>query len=275
MPRIRKKILLTGLFLLLPFLLTGCFLRLLFGTVGQRDTDFGIVYIADLGGRFGPTAWCDIDNNSGGLLDCTYYFILSGSELVFTETSSAYLISELGVLGLFIDPVILQVPVSSTHFAGTISDGVITHTIVASEMGSFYADPTHPVLPEAGQKFVLLDFPEAMLTELLTNGSLPGPYDFHFEFELPSLAPVQVKPMYAGKVQTGGLTYYPPMLPCTADFSTIPALTIPVSTSPANLMNQIVNALSQGSIEGCDHQVYNFIPLLNQPNRHYLPLILK
>ena len=273
MRKLRNKFILTGLFLLLPFILTGCFLKLLFASVGERDQDFTTVFIATIGGTFGPTAWCDFDPQTSGLVDCSYFFLDLGAETVYTETSSAYLLSELGVLGLFIDPIILQVPQASTNFSGTIRETSANHPIVATEVNAFFADPGNLVTPEVGQKFVILEFPEDLLAELTTNGVLNGPYDFTFEFELPSLDPVQVKAMYAGKVQVGGRTFYPPMLPCTTDFAAIPALTIPVSTTPADLLTPIIDSLSQGPSQGCATHVYDFITGLSFPHSVYLPLI--
>ena len=127
--------------------------------------------------------------------------------------------------------------------------------------------------PESGQKFVILEFPGDLLTELTNNGSLAGPYDFTFEFELPALAPVDVKAMYAGKVQVGGRVFYPPMLPCETDFAQIPALTIPVNASPADLLSPLVAGLKQGGGMGCATHVYDLITNLEYSNHVYLPLI--
>lgn len=243
----------------LPMLLSGCFLRLLFGTVAERDTDFGTIFVADIGGTFGPTAICDIDPETGNLVECRYEFLDFEAEPPIIEvTSTAQLIEEFGILGLFIDPLILQVPADTSNFVGTIDDGSGLQSIVVTEVSSFNAQPGTEVSAETGQKFVILELPPAMLSELQSSGTLDGPFDFSFEFELPSLEPVDVKAMYTGKVEVNGQTFYPPMLPCVTDFADVPAITIPVAASEVDLMPQIIDGVTQNPTLPCDNVVYDF-----------------
>lgn len=250
----------------LPMLLTGCFLRLLFGTVGIRDKDFTTVFVADIGGRFGPTAICRFDPEMSNLVECRYEFTdaFGDPPVTISRISTAQLVSEFGVLGLFIDPLILQVPADADNFVGTIDDGSGPQPIVVTEVSSFNAQPGTEVLAETGQKFVILEFPPAMISELQSSGTLDGPFDFNFEFEFPRPAgadpePLAVKAMYAGKVEVSGQTFYPPMLPCVTDFADVPAITIPVASSgDDNLMPQILDHLFQNPSLPCDNVVYDF-----------------
>jgi hypothetical protein len=246
----------------------GCFLRLLFGSVAQRDSDFGIVFIATIGGTFGPTATCDIDRTDGTLVDCTYSFVDFASDLSFVSTSSAELIEEFGVLGLFIDPLIVQVPVGASNFVGTISDGSGPQAIPITEVASFEAQAGTTVFPEAGHKFVILDLPASLLAALASS-PLAGPFTFQLEFQVPSLAAVDVKAMFTGKVEVGGHTYYPPMLPCTTDFASVPTIQIPVSGTPVNLLTPLIGTLRQND-PGCTGQVYDVRALAAAGGHHYL-----
>ncbi|MGD2069750.1 MAG: hypothetical protein PVI57_13845 [Gemmatimonadota bacterium] len=45
-----RRLFSTGSALTLPLLVSGCFLRLVFGAVGERDTEFGTVFVATIGG---------------------------------------------------------------------------------------------------------------------------------------------------------------------------------------------------------------------------------
>lgn len=260
-----KKIVLGAMVCTLPLLLSGCFLRLLFGTVGERDTDFGIVFIATIGGTFGPLAICDFDPETGNLVNCDYSFF-DPEVGEFVRTSSAELISEFGLFGVFIDPLILQIPAGATNFSGTIDDGSGPQPIVVTEVSSFNAQPGTEVSAEAGQKFVILEFPAHVISALQSSGTLSGPFDFNFEFELPSLSPVDVKAMYTGKVEVNGQTFFPPMLPCVTDFADVPAITIPVSQNSVNLMPQVFGIVFPNPTLACDHAVYDFTSGGPQPS---------
>lgn len=252
-----KRVLLGTLIGTTALMLSGCFLQLLVGRVFVRTIGEEVQEI--IAAVFGnsTTAICteeEFDNEDGQAVtdvECTYV-IASENSSVPEVTSTAELISEFGILGVFLDPVILQVPQDAMNFVGTFTAGSGPAAIVITEVPSFYADATTEVLPESGQKFVILEFPAAP-----PNGT---PLSFNLEFKLSSLAAVNVKPMFAGKVEVNGNTFYPPLLPCTTDFSSIPAVTIPVSQSAnVDLSNQLINALLQGTVAACDGQVYNYI----------------
>ncbi|MGD2069751.1 MAG: hypothetical protein PVI57_13850 [Gemmatimonadota bacterium] len=203
-------------------------------------------------------AICDF-GEGGVLVDCTYSFLdFEADPPVIERTSSAELISESGVLGLFVDPLILQVPAGASNFTGTFDDGTGPRGIVATETASFDAQPGATVNAEAGQKFVILEFPPDVVSALESAGSLDGPFDFSFEFELPALAPVDIKAMYTGKIEDGGQTFYAPMFPCVTDFADVPALTLPASQAPVDLMAQVVGGLLLTPDLGCDGVVYDY-----------------
>jgi hypothetical protein len=250
-----KKWLILGLLGILALLLSGCFMQLMLGRVFVRTIGEEVEGIIAATFSNTTTAVCteeEFENENGQIVtdvECTYVIASEEFPFIPEQTSTAELISEFGILGVIIDPLILQVPADATNFVGTFGNGSGPELIVITAVTSFKADVTTEVLPESGQKFVILEFPSVPADG--TN------FNFSLEFELPSLADVDVKPMFAGKVEMNGDTFYPPMLPCTNDFSSIPAVTIPVSDSFDDLSFQIINALD--TIAPCDGQVYNYI----------------
>ena len=256
MKSLYHRLLMLALLGVLLMMLSGCFLQFLVGRVFVRTIGEEVEAIIAASFSNTTTAVCteeEFINEEGKLVtdvECTY--IIASEEFPFIpdQTSTAQLISEFGILGVFIDPVILQVPIDATNFTGTFDDGSGPEPIVITEVTSFHADAATEVLAESGQKFVILEFPSVPPDG--TN------FSFYFEFEVVALAGVDVKPMFAGKVQVNGDTFYPPMLPCTTDFSTIPAVTIPVSDFLNDLSIQLALPLVQRRVSPCDGQVYDF-----------------
>jgi hypothetical protein len=260
----------------LPFLLSGCFLRLLFGAVGERNVDFGIAFIATVGGTFGPMATCDFSDSPGSdgeLVDCTYSFFDFEGEEPFVTTSSAELIETQGVLGLFVDPLILQVPADATDFVATFTDRSITRTVVITEVNSFNAQPGTVVTAEADHKFLILEFPADIIASLQAGTPLTGPFDFDLEFQVTAHEDVDVKAMYTGKVEVNGQVYYPPLLPCVTSFADVPAVTIPKAPRTFLLQPQLIFALRRGAAPACTGTVYDFNGGGDRPARLYMPSV--
>ena len=156
------------------------------------------------------------------------------------------------------DPVILQVPQSAGNFSGTITGpggGALSVTPVTE---SLMADSTTPIVAEPGYQLVVIDFaPGASL-------STGVQYAFQLDFSIPNPAPTSItaKVLFAGKVVTGSsavpaeivenasTTYYPPLLPCSANFANIPGVTIAAS-SPVNVLPLL-------SAQPCNNVTYNF-----------------
>ena len=155
------------------------------------------------------------------------------------------------------DPVILQIPSSAGTFSGTITGpggGALSVTPVT---GTLFADAVTPIVAEPGFQLVLIDFmPGASL-------STGVPYAFQLDFSIPSPAPTSItaKLLFAGKVTTtsaveGSMhekattTYYPPLLPCSANFAAIPGVTIAAGLP--------VNVLPLLTAQACNNVTYNF-----------------
>jgi hypothetical protein len=72
--------------------------------------------------------------------------------------------------------------------------------------------------------------------------------------------------MFTGKVQANGQTFFPPLLPCTTSFATLPTITLPIG-SPVNLLPQIISALGQNL--GCNNVVYDFSSITSAAADHF------
>jgi hypothetical protein len=125
-------------------------------------------------------------------------------------------------------------------------------------------------MPEAGQKFIIVDFPADALT-LLTGTNA---FDFTFQLtrSLPASPPppttISLKAMLAGKVEAGSQTFYLPLFPCVTDFSLIPALTIPVSPTQASILSQLVTLARRNANLACHNTTYDFTSV-SLPTDHF------
>lgn len=254
-----KRLALLALLVLLAVVTTGCFLRIAIGH-GFLNTSGNPSVRVEANTTL---ANCDQTISSfTTIVACGYFF--QGSLLIARD--SIALLNFIGfteiqlqslLILLIIDPVVVQVPEDASNFIATYDDGTGggPQSAVVTEVSSFNADSATVVTPEAGQKFVILEFPPAVPPTIIGPAD---PFDFSLQFEIPQLAPVDVKAMYTGKVELEGQTFYFPMLPCVTDFASIPAIQIPVSNDPADLMVQIDSLLSATGNPGCDSQAYNY-----------------
>jgi hypothetical protein len=171
------------------------------------------------------------------------------------------LIANFGLFGVIIDPLVLQVPSGVTSVTGTVdntADATPPAPLVITTASSFFAAPGTEIFPEPGHVFLIVDFPASIAGLLTTTGT-----DLTFQFSFQLLASpgqfaggLPIKAMFTGKVQGGGQTFYPPLLPCTTSFAGIPSITLP-NGSPANLLAQIFAALGSQN-HGCTGAVYDF-----------------
>jgi len=160
---------------------SGCFLRLTVArvdveTIGDEVTQIitaafanaTVAVCADLRETFPDTT-----------VDCTYVF--GDEETGFaTITSTAELISDFGFFGIIIDPVVLQVPQDVLSVSGTFArPGETPRDLVVTMATSFLATPGVQVVPEAGQKFAIVELPPDALAGLTTTGTT---FDFTFQF---------------------------------------------------------------------------------------------
>jgi uncharacterized repeat protein (TIGR01451 family) len=261
----RQKLLLLGLVGILAFTLSGCFLRSVVGHVFvesiSEEVDLNIAAFK----ANATTAICRERNLGDGVtaIECTYYF--TGEGLFPSVTSTAELVSEFGLFGAVVDPLILQVPEGATTFQATYDDGAGPQDLLINVADSFSVQPGVSVYAEPGWKFVILEFPPGVLSTLPTGDPRDDgkEFDFDLRFQVPELDIVELKPMYTGKVEAGGEDYYIPLLPCVTDFSRIPPFELHPSEFPQNLVFQIENwmfalSMAEDPLGPCDDQVYDF-----------------
>jgi hypothetical protein len=247
---------------------SGCFLKVLIFTL--TPVEFGdLITIVDANIHGTATiASCvtPFEETTTLPFECTY--IISDAEgFPVDTTSTAELIAEFGLFGAFIDPLILQMPSGVTNLTGTIdnpADATPPVPLVITTATSFFAQPGTEVFPEAGHVFVIVDFPASVAGTLTTAGT-DFTFTFGFRLAVPTAslaAGFPVKAMFTGKVQAAGQTFYPPILPCTTSFASVPAVTIPIG-SPVNVLSQLLGLFAQSP--GCNNAVYDFTSLGSPP----------
>lgn len=124
-------------------LLSGCALRSLFGNV---------IIVSDIGEEVNEiitTVFSDSTaavclNTDYGFYECTY--IVDGDII----TSTLYLLSEFGITGVLIDPLILQVPANVTGITATYDSGNGSQLLSVHTTDSFLVTPQITVTAEAG-----------------------------------------------------------------------------------------------------------------------------
>lgn len=264
---VSRSALLPVLFLILSLFLSGCFLRSLAGNVTGEEGDFAV----DLGAT-ALTANCDVSTAPGeeGQVTCFYEIDWDPS---FELESTFLLVSEFGLFGVLIDPLILQVPEGATNFQAAFQNAPTPRDAVVTVTNAFDVQPGTTVTAEPGQKFVILEFPDDVPPTLPDGDPSSGEeFDFDLTFDVPTLDPVNVKAMFTGKIEIGGQTFYVPTYPCVTDFASIPAVEIPVSTSPQYLVPQIAGHIDNSGDMTCNGQVYDFSSVVPD-EMVYLPFV--
>jgi hypothetical protein len=192
---------------------------------------------------------------TGQQVSCGYEFSTTGRNSFFTVSSLGALILAL------IDPVILQVPAELGTFAGTFDAGSGPRPLaIQSGLTAIPVQPGTYLRPEAGQQLVIVDLPDDFLATLPTGA---GP---SIRYTLRSLRPlgpnqqshpIQVKGLYAGRIDIRGQRFYLPTFPCVTSFANVPAVTIPVSNGFAGLDSLITSLVTAGAVQGCNGTVYD------------------
>lgn len=243
---------LAGLLILTP-LFSGCYLRFLSGNI-TGESDGAVVHV----GANSIAADCSTPFGPDGEFGCFYEIHYEDGD--FDLVTTGQLISEFGVLGILIDPLILQVPEDVSDVMGTFTDSPTSTTqpLVVTEVDSFTVQPGVEATAEPGQKFIILEFPDNTPYENVE-------FDFDLTFHYPVVEPIDVKAIFAGRVDAGGQTFYIPLLPCTSDFAEVPEFTIPVSDTPVSLLEDLFVFAFHNTDIGCDGQVYDFSSITPTP----------
>ena len=273
MPHLLRALLQILLSLGLGLFLTGCMLRAMFGNVVvTEDLSEDINLIIDSVLAEATVAACFQASAPpfGPTSTCTY--IIDG-EIV---TSTVSLLSEFGLAGVLIDPVIAQIPAGVHTLTATYDVGSGPQPLTPTPVTSFKVTHNLSVTAEPGHQFVILELPasvEALVPTGVPTDGLPISYTLDYAQSLPLHEPVPpqtIKLMLTGRVTLNGHKYYVPLLPCVTEFAQVPALTLPESVTPQSLMP----ALGALTPQPCQGQVYFFNP---EPpifdSRLYMPLV--
>jgi hypothetical protein len=244
---ITKRLALCVLVVMVALSTSGCFLRALLGGEVVETLSEEIDRIVSALSANATTAVCRLSPFTN-LVECTYVFT-DPEGFLGEMTSTTQLVSEFGLFGVIIDPLVLEVPAGVTGIAGTFDDG-------AGQSGALVVYPGLSFVPVddnrtlgagPGKQLVILDLPEGVAVDGVTFQ-----YTLTFEQQVPAgTGPTPVKAMLTGKLQVGGKTFYPPVLPCTTDFSTIAPMSLPRS---ATLLPLSV----PGGPSGCVNERYTY-----------------
>jgi hypothetical protein len=245
--RVLRPVVMCGL----SAVLGGCFLNATLSRVTVTSISEEVTQTIAAFQSSATVAVCaDLSGSFPGLpINCTY--IVDGTPIGSTTS----FIRDFGVFGVIVDPVILQVPASATNLTGTFSGTSTSGNLVITPVaGTLDADLNTRITPEPGMRLVIIDFPDPP--------PLPsGAYGYNFSFQLPgNVNPVVVKALFAGKVQSGSRTFYPPMLPCETNFANIPAISLPQSA-----VFQNVNFAPLAGVQGCNNRTYVFAAAVPPP----------
>lgn len=234
--RVAPILLITVLALVSP----GCFLQTISGATYQAGDSLITTVETD-----SILATCVNGGFGSANVECTYFFFDENGVPV-EAVSSAQLISEFGILGVIIDPLILQVPLSATDVTGTYDDGNGTSGDLAIQSGfkSIPADTYRHLFAEPGTQFIIAELPDGVLFE-----------DIQFNFSVsfstpPGSGPVHVKPILSVKYESGQSVFYTPLLPCETDMTNVPAIAIPEAATPQPI------TISAAAPQGCAGEQY-------------------
>lgn len=223
---------------------TACFLRFTLGYVEVQTLSEEIELSIHAIQTQATIAICQTDPFfSPHFYRCTYF--INGVEIASTTS----LLSEFGPFGALFDPVILELPSDVTNIQGTYngSGGSSGNLIVYPQLSFIPADETRTFSAGSGKQLAIVDMPAGTIVSGETYT-----FDLTFRRTAPKGAPpVPIKALFAGKVFTFGKHWYPPILPCTTNFASLPSLTLPVSSSlqPVAVPN---------GLTGCANENYHY-----------------
>jgi hypothetical protein len=283
MRKLSRFIALVVLIVAASLILSGCLLRQMFAFVGPTPDGAGLTITVHTEANV-ATCWrvLDDDGNRVGY-DCTYWLIDENGFLFVVST--AELISEHGLVGVVVDPLILQVPegVHLDDVTATFRDfeddfdpavGPEPQPFDVTIVEAFAADASTTVTAEPGHVFLIIELPDDILDTIPEGGPPPGPdtipivphtrFDFALRIVFDGEEPVEIKPMATLKFDVDDATFYVPMAPCVTDFSEVPGIVF-ASGPPMSLREtiaELIDELTAGTPEGeqthvCQGTVYD------------------
>jgi len=207
--------------LLLP--LQGC---LLFFLLGGETVEGVSEFVDRLFASFDAEATTSVCMESGvGGPDVSCTYVVSGT----TIPSTFLLVSELGLFGVVVDPIVLELPDDATGFVGSYDDGDANAgaLVIHRNLSIVPVDDRRQLEAGPGKQLVVVELPPGAPVDGVT-------YRFSLDFErtVPAgTGPTSLRAFFTGRVETGGKVFYPPLYPCTTDLASLPEITLPRSGS--------------------------------------------
>jgi hypothetical protein len=181
------------------------------------------------------------------------------------------LVSEFGILGVFVDPLILEVPDDVISITATYDNGGGPQPLPVYQAGSFQVHPGLSITAQVGTTFLFLDLPSNVDHDADMSFSL----SYHRLLPQGPTAPATIKPMLGGLVIAQHQRYYIPLLPCVTDFADVPAITLPLSDTPQDLEMTLGDLIRSHEAGPCDHVVHDFSGALPPPGLVFMPVVLR
>jgi hypothetical protein len=254
-----------GLLALIWASLSGCILHAALGNIN---------YFGDLGDGL-KDYFHNLESNATGgscygfatpphseFIDCAY--VIDGVPV----SSTVSLLSELGVYGAFIDPLILEVPDDVISVTATYDNGGGPQPLAINRSGTFQVHPGLVVTAEVGTTFLFLDLPANADHDADLNYSL----SYHRVLPPGPVQPAKIKAMLAGLVVAQHQTYYIPLLPCVTDFAQVPEITLPQSDTPQDLEMTLGNFIRNHEAGGCNNVTHDFSAALPPAGLVFVPV---
>ena len=228
-------------------LTSGCFFRSLVGYVDGRG---GV----SLSGNV-VVSFCNFDIDLPTFYGCNYTIRDNGVPIEITSTFE--LVTNLGIFGALIDPMIFQLPANATNLRGTYNNAGADQPLLISLTNSFFVRPDLIITPEPGTQFAVLELPDSVIQAIDPNGE---GFDFTLQFDVPpdQAKTLSVKPMLTARVDRLGGRFYLPVFPCVTDFAQIPEVQIPVDSFFQDLRVPAAAIINQAGDLACDSVVYDF-----------------
>ena len=242
-----KRLALCGLLVVVALSTSGCFLRALLGGEVVETLTEEIDHVISAISVNATTSVCRRSPFTN-LIECTYVF-QDPEGFLATTTSTSQLVSEFGIFGAIIDPLVLELPAGVTDIAGTYDDGAGQSGALLVYPGLSFVpvDDTRRITASAGKQLVIVDLPEGVTVDGVTFQ-----FTLTFEQKVPvGTGPTPFKALLTGRLKVGAKTFYPPVLPCTTDLSTIPTMTLPRSST-------MLPVSVPFGLSGCASQTYTY-----------------
>ncbi|MHC4944398.1 MAG: hypothetical protein ACYTG7_15385 [Planctomycetota bacterium] len=137
---------------------------------------------------------------------------------------------------------LVQCPEDARNFSGTYDGGADQsgQLIIEEGFDYVYTGPGQVLHPEEGHGLVFLRLPDEIP---------PALYSLNLHFDLDSNRAIQMKPILIGEITCEEVPFLSPIIPFEADnFSTLPAVTVPVSNSFVELVPDLVGVGDQVKI---------------------------